>query len=284
MKCYRLQLLVIDSNGTSFERRRICNSPGPQWRSNFSFKRKSESPQHTRLGYWKSSCHHRTSTGFAETECLMRHFPKKVLRPFFLHRQIGHREFLSGHVDELAFSSARWSRTITFTRKMALPHIFTAKSAITCHTNGLAMLSSLARPFTLGLPGRHTLHRAISFCEGMSRTSLRTTPAKWSSRIETALHRRCSNHKQGHTGGSLNRNGPSDWRAPCDGGVLKLSVCKVTYQNFQRFPNSYCTPCDCKLAGYFIINTCNFLLPFLNYHVYFVSCFFSWLVTAHRAT
>jgi hypothetical protein len=40
---------------------------------------------------------------------------------------------------------------------------------------------------------------------------VRTTPAKWSSRIETAHHRRCGNHKQGHAGESLDRNGLSDW-------------------------------------------------------------------------
>jgi hypothetical protein len=35
---------------------------------------------------------------------------------------------------------------------------------------------------------------------------LRTTPAKWSSRIETAYHRRCGNHKQWHAAESLDRN------------------------------------------------------------------------------
>jgi hypothetical protein len=33
-----------------------------------------------------------------------------------------------------------------------------------------------------------------------------------------AHHRRCDNHKQGHAGKSLDRNGLSDWRVPCDTG------------------------------------------------------------------
>jgi hypothetical protein len=33
-----------------------------------------------------------------------------------------------------------------------------------------------------------------------------------------AHHRRCGNHKQGHAGESLDRNGLSDWRVPCDAG------------------------------------------------------------------
>jgi hypothetical protein len=50
------------------------------------------------------------------------------------------------------------------------------------------------------------------------RRRLRTTPTKWSSRIETAHHRRCGNHKQGHAGESLDRNGLSDWCVSCDTG------------------------------------------------------------------
>jgi hypothetical protein len=37
-------------------------------------------------------------------------------------------------------------------------------------------------------------------------------------------------------------------------GVPTLSVCKVTYQNFESFPNYWCTSRDCRLTGYFIIN------------------------------
>jgi hypothetical protein len=53
----------------------------------------------------------------------------------------------------------------------------------------------------------------LGVCQGRR---LRTTPAKWSSRIETAHHRRCGNYKQGHAGESPERKGLSDWRVPCD--------------------------------------------------------------------
>jgi hypothetical protein len=37
-------------------------------------------------------------------------------------------------------------------------------------------------------------------------------------------------------------------------GVPTLSVCKITYQNFESFPNYWCISRDCRLTGYFIIN------------------------------
>jgi hypothetical protein len=60
-----------------------------------------------------------------------------------------------------------------------------------------------------------TTVQRLGVCQGRR---LPTAPAKWSSRIETAHHRRCGNHKPGHAGESLDRNGLSDWRVPCDTG------------------------------------------------------------------
>jgi hypothetical protein len=37
-------------------------------------------------------------------------------------------------------------------------------------------------------------------------------------------------------------------------GVPTLSACKVTYQNFETFPNYWCISHDFRLTGYFIIN------------------------------
>jgi hypothetical protein len=79
------------------------------------------------------------------------------------------------------------------------------------------------------------------------------TSAKWSSRIETAHHFRCGNHKQGHAEESPDRNGLSDWRVPCDTGFPHWCF-KVTYQNFKSFPNCWCISRDCRLTGYLIIN------------------------------
>jgi hypothetical protein len=52
------------------------------------------------------------------------------------------------------------------------------------------LASQVARPHTVRL-------LSLGVCQWRR---LRTTNAKWSSRIETAHHRRCGNHKQGHAG------------------------------------------------------------------------------------
>jgi hypothetical protein len=50
-----------------------------------------------------------------------------------------------------------------------------------------------------------TVQRLFRTRFGIDPPARNTTPAKWSSGIETAHHRRCGNHKQGHTGESLDR-------------------------------------------------------------------------------
>jgi hypothetical protein len=107
-----------------------------------------------------------------------------------------------------------------------------------CHSDDDVPRPHIVRLLSLGLcQGRH----------------LRTTPAKWSSRIEIADHRRCGNHKQGHAGKSgqiwTTRLTCAVWH-----GVPTLSVCKVTYQHFDSFSNYWCISRDCRLTGYFIIN------------------------------
>jgi hypothetical protein len=91
-----------------------------------------------------------------------------------------------------------------------------------------------------------TTVQQLGVCQGRR---LRTTPVEWSSTIETAHHRRCGNHKQGHERVWMGLTCVV-WH-----GVPTLSVCKVTYENFESFPNYWCISRDCRLTGYFIMNT-----------------------------
>jgi hypothetical protein len=122
---------------------------------------------------------------------------------------------------------------------------------------------------------------SLGVCQGCR---LCTTPAKWSSRIETAHHRHCGNHKQGHAGESGQK-----WtiRLMCAAWhrVPTLSVCKVTYQNFESFPNYWCILRDCRRTGYFIINRWKCYLLFelpctswilLIFYLYILNCHILW--------
>jgi hypothetical protein len=157
------------------------------------------------------------------SECLLRHFPKKGLRPVFLHGKHGHQDFLPGYVDELAFPSARWRlgqlhlparwRSASFSlRSTPLPEWKSATPLDwTCCYNWPVLphlASQVAIPHTVRF-------LSLGVCQGRR---LRTTRAKCSPRIETAHHCHCDNHKQGHVGESLDRNGLSDWHVPCDTG------------------------------------------------------------------
>jgi hypothetical protein len=94
-------------------------------------------------------------------------------------------------------------------------------------------------------------HRTTSFSGGMSRTSSTYHPCQmifnnWDSASSPLWHGTCWRESgQKWTIGLT----CAVWH-----GVPTLSVCKVTCQNFESFPNYWCISRDCRLTGYLIIN------------------------------